>query len=222
MAAPSTSRAARAKRPARKLTAAERKHLSEALRGKHRTAAQKKAESARLKGKKHPHKGHKATAKEKAALARGRALAKLHHHQLSARQKAVLAKGRAAAKAAEKGRKLTARQQAALARARTRKHTAAERAAESARMKAAHRKPPRGLRPTHRPGGHLEPGTHPGKRSGRVVAAASRTRRIYPSKFGGGHHRVKSQFVHGRAGRIVHAPYARGRHHIKNWGSRGR
>lgn len=239
-------RAARAKRPGHKWTDAERKALSKALTGKHRTAAQKAAESKRMKGKKRPHKGHKASAKEKAALARGRALAKLHHHplsakqkaalkrgrdaakaqhrQLSARQKAALARGRASAKARDKAHKLSAKQAAALDRARHRKHTAAQKAAESARLKGKHHTPPRGLRLHHRiERGHLErPGQHHDPRAGRLVAPAARTRRIYPSKFGTGHHRDKSRFIRGRAARAVHAPYTRGRHHIKNWGARGR
>lgn len=207
----------RASRTGHRWSAAERKALSAALRGKHRTAAQRAAESKRLKGRKHKHKGHKLSARERAALARGRRLAHLHHHKLTAKQKAAMARGRALAKARAKAHRLSAKQLAALARARHRKHTAAQKAAESARMRGKHHKPPRGQRLHHRnQAGHHEQ-QHRGKRSGRVVAPAARTRRVYPSKFGAVHHRPKSRFVRGRAVRTVHAPFVRGRHHIKSW-----
>lgn len=211
----------RAARTGHKWTAAERAALSKKLRGQHRTPAQKKAESKRLTGKKHPHKGHVATAKELAALARGRAKAKAQHRPLTAKQKATLARGRAVSKAKAKAHKLSARQLAALAKARHRQHTAAERAAESARMKAKHHTPPRGLRLHHHPEAAHHGQSRP-KRSGRVLASASRTRRIYPTKFGAVQHRAKSRYVKGRTTRTVHAPYAAGRHHTKSWNRRRR
>lgn len=112
---------------------------------------------------------------------------------------------------ASKGRKVSAKTRAKLSKASKGKHrTAKQRAAQSARMK--------GKKRPHK--GH--PHTTAGRSHGRRTSTRRpRRERVYPSRFVRGHTRTVSRFKKGRAARGIRAPFARGRHHLRDWRERG-
>lgn len=112
---------------------------------------------------------------------------------------------------ASKGRKVSAKTRAKLSKASKGKHrTAKQRAAINARMK--------GRKHPHK--GH--PHTTAGRSHGRRTSTQRpRRERIHPSRFVRAHGRTVSRFKKGRAVRGIRAPFARGRHHVRDWRERG-
>lgn len=198
-----------------KVSKTTRAKLSKAERGKHRTAAQRLAQSKRQKGR--HHKGHTLSAAARAKLSARMKGRRIHHrgHKLTAAQKAKLSARMKGRHLHHKGHKLSAAAKAKIAAKLAGRHHKGQPSRHPATHHLAHRAA------GHRTSMHTA-GAHPWQHAAghtprhlRIRAHAGRRGRIYPSHFAHSRSRLKSRFNPRKRRRAT--SFAAGRRRMRKW-----